>query len=192
MLNSFFRLSSNHFSVFFLTRTPDHFQTIILASVVLPVPTACFATSCFHSPLLHNSHTTAVSSNTVNSPVGVASCPSMPQPTNTTFVRSQVALSNPQLFSVANENGQTPRYKAFGSHDCNVSKNAALQLSNGPGVNRGAFWFSLRAHAVMVGTSINVGFVWSWHASNSQAPEPLCIPTCHFTIVSLFSEFVPK
>ena len=32
-----------------------------------------------------------------------------------------------------------PRYKAFGSHDCNVSKNAALQLSNEPSVNRGAF-----------------------------------------------------
>ena len=80
--------------IFFLTRTPDHFQTIILASAVFPVPTACFATSCFHSPLLHNSHTTAVSSNTVNSPVGVAS---MPQPTNTAFVRSQVALSNPPI-----------------------------------------------------------------------------------------------
>jgi len=90
----FFRLSSNHFSVFSLTRTLDHFQTIILASVVFPVPTACFATSCFHSPLLHNSHTTTVSSNTVNSPVGVAS---MSQPTNTGFVRSQVALSNPPI-----------------------------------------------------------------------------------------------
>ena len=45
----------------------------------------------------------------------------------------------PQLFSVSNENGQTPRYKAFGAHDCNVSKNAALQLSNGRSVNRGAF-----------------------------------------------------
>ena len=29
LLNSFFRLSSNHFSDFFLARTPDHFQTII-------------------------------------------------------------------------------------------------------------------------------------------------------------------
>ena len=32
LLNSFFRLSSNHFSDFFLARTPDHFQTIICVS----------------------------------------------------------------------------------------------------------------------------------------------------------------
>ena len=91
LLNSFFRLSSNHFSeLFFSPGRPIIFRR----SFVFPLPVACFATSCFHSPLLHNSHTTAVSSNTVNSPVGVAS---MPQPTNTGFVRSQVALSNPPI-----------------------------------------------------------------------------------------------
>ena len=63
----------------------------------------------------------------------------MRQPTNTGVVRSQVALSNPPIVFRFEREWTDAKIQAFGSHDCNVIKNAALQLSNGPSVNRGAF-----------------------------------------------------